>query len=246
MRRGGRWSILVLAGTLAAWVVLGQSALARGGGHGGGGHWGGSSHFGGYPYRGFGSGLGYGAYLDFGGMGYPGYPGPINSMAPATVWTPWSWMTSSGYPGPTDGFGYGTAYGFPLGVFGYGSPYPDPDWPSGVIRRAPRHRGLRTVRVAPAVDPATNRRRYLGIEERPVLDPDGPGMEVVRVAPGTAAERAGLQVGDVIHSINGHPTQRPGDLYRIIHQAAPEGILNMSVRTASDGDAHRIIARLPW
>lgn len=153
MQRGGRWSIMVLAGILAAWIVPGQSAFARGGhggGFGGGGHWGGGHHFGGYPYRGFGYGLGYGSYIDPGWMGYSGYPGPMNAMAPATVWTPWSWMTSSGYPGPTDGFGYGTTYGFPLGVFGYGSPYSDPDWPSGVIRRAPRHRGLRTVGVAPA------------------------------------------------------------------------------------------------
>jgi S1-C subfamily serine protease len=97
--------------------------------------------------------------------------------------------------------------------------------------------------VAPAVDPATNRRRHLGIEERPVIDPDGPGMEVVRVYPGTAADLAGLQVGDVIHSINGHPTQRPGDLYRIIQQAAPEGVLDLRVRTISDGSEHRIVAR---
>jgi hypothetical protein len=141
MRRGGRWSIMVLAGVLAAWIVPGQSAFARGGGHGGGhwgggfgggGHWGGGPHFRGYPYHGLGYGSGYGTYID---------PG---------------WMGNSGYPGPTDGYGYGTAYGFPFGIFGSGSPYPYPDWRSGVIRRAPRHRGLRSVGVAPAVAPATS------------------------------------------------------------------------------------------
>jgi hypothetical protein len=157
MRRGGRWSVLVLAGVLTAWIVPGKSAFARGG-HGGVGH-GGGSHFGGYPYYGRAYGFGYGPYLDAGWMGPLGYPAPMNSTAPWSVWTPWSWMGTTGYPGPTDGFGYGTAYGFPLGVFGDGSPYPYPDWPSGVIRRAPRHRGLRTVGVSPAVDPATNRRR---------------------------------------------------------------------------------------
>jgi hypothetical protein len=204
------------------------------------GYWTGIPDFGGYPSYGYGSGFGSGP----GGMAYSGYPGPMSPMAPATVWTPWSWMTSSGYPGPTDGFGSGTAYGFPLGVFGSGFPDFDPDRPAGVIRRARRHRGLRTVGVAPAVDPAPTRRRVLGIQERPVLDPDGPGMEVVRVAPGTAAEQAGLRVGDVIHSINGHATQRPGDLYRLIHQAAPDGVLNMDVRTVSDGGEHVIVVRL--
>ena len=122
---------MVLAGVLVAWIVSGPSAFARGG-HGGGchwgggfggvGHWGGGRHFGGYPYRGFGSGLGYGAYIDPGWTGYSGSPGPMSSIAPATVWTPWSWMSDPGAPSPTDGYGYGTAYGFPLGVFGSGSP----------------------------------------------------------------------------------------------------------------------------
>jgi hypothetical protein len=151
MRRGGRRSIMVLAGVLAAWIVPGPSAFARGGhggvGHGGGhggfggvGHWGGGHHFGGYPFRGF----GYGSSID------PGYPGFMSSAAPWEVWTPWSWMTTTGYTGPVGGSGYGTAYGFPLGAFGYGSPYPYPypDWPAGVIRRPLRHHGLRTVGVA--------------------------------------------------------------------------------------------------
>ena len=76
--------------------------------------------------------------------------------------------------------------------------------------------------------------RSLGIDEEPVVDFDGVrGMKVSKVYPGTAAEKAGLQAGDVIHSINGYLTTRRGNLAWIIANAAPDNVLKMNVCTIS-------------
>jgi S1-C subfamily serine protease len=61
------------------------------------------------------------------------------------------------------------------------------------------------------------------------------GMQVTRVYPGSAAERAGLQVGDFIRSANGYATQVHGNLTWIISNLPANGVLQMSVRTARDG-----------
>ncbi len=49
----------------------------------------------------------------------------------------------------------------------------------------------------------------------------------------------------MIRSINGYLTEQPGNLAWIIANAAPDKVLKMSVRTASDGEVHTITARLP-
>jgi hypothetical protein len=72
----------------------------------------------------------------------------------------------------------------------------------------------------------------LGINEQPVADANGSGMQVTNVYADSAAERAGLKVGDVIHSINGYGTQTSGNITWIIQNAAPDGTLNMNVRHA--------------
>ena len=56
-------------------------------------------------------------------------------------------------------------------------------------------------------------------------------MKVSNVYPGTPAQRAGLQVGDVIFSINGYLTEQRGNLAWIIANAAPNNQLNMTVKT---------------
>src|SRR5271157_2672960 len=51
------------------------------------------------------------------------------------------------------------------------------------------------------------------IEPEPVVDADGvQGLKVADVFPGSAAEKAGLHAGDVIHSINGYLTAKRDDL----------------------------------
>ena len=88
--------------------------------------------------------------------------------------------------------------------------------------------------------------RYLGIDEEPVVDAGGrKGMKVANVYPGTPAEKAGLQAGDVIHSINGYMTEQRGNLAWIIANAAPSNALKMNVRTAKDGQEHTVTAQLP-
>ena len=64
-------------------------------------------------------------------------------------------------------------------------------------------------------------------------------MKVTNVYPGTPAQRAGLQVGDVLVSINGYLTEQRGNLAWIIANAAPNNQLKMTVRTAKDGKEHR-------
>ena len=70
-------------------------------------------------------------------------------------------------------------------------------------------------------------------------------MKVVKVYPGSAAERAGLQVEDVIHSANGHLTQVHGKPTWIINTQVPGGVLNLNIHRASDGRDVPILARLP-
>jgi S1-C subfamily serine protease len=80
----------------------------------------------------------------------------------------------------------------------------------------------------------------------PVVDAGGVrGLKVSRVDSGTVAEKAGLHAGDVIHSINGYLTEEPGNLQWIIANVAPDNIVTMKVRTASDGKQQTIQAQLP-
>ena len=71
------------------------------------------------------------------------------------------------------------------------------------------------------------------------------GMKVTNVYPGTAADKARLQAGDVLKSINGYMTEQRGNLAWIIANAAPKNELKMVVRTAKDGQDHTITATLP-
>ncbi len=87
--------------------------------------------------------------------------------------------------------------------------------------------------------------RSLGIDEEPAVDASGVrGMKVSKAYSGSAAEKAGLQAGDVIHSINGYLTTRRGNLAWIIAKAAPNNVLKMNVCTASDGKEHTITVQL--
>ena len=83
---------------------------------------------------------------------------------------------------------YNNGYAYPNYGYDYSQGYVPQAYPS-------------VVYAAPAQG------RYLGIDEQPVADATGSGMQVVQVYAGTPAQQAGLQVGDVIYSANGYNTQ---------------------------------------
>jgi membrane-associated protease RseP (regulator of RpoE activity) len=94
--------------------------------------------------------------------------------------------------------------------------------------------------------PPSPRQRLLGIDEDPFVMPDGAkAMKVSKVFPGSAAEKAGLQAGDVIRSVNGYLTEQRGNLAWIIANATPKNELRISVQTAKDGQNHIVTATLP-
>jgi len=107
----------------------------------------------------------------------------------------------------------------------------------GLVNRSPAF-------AAPNIPAA--RRRLLGIDEEPVVIGDGvKAMKVGKVYPGTAAEKAGLQAGDVIRSVNGYLTEQRGNLAWIIANTTPNNELKLNVQTAKDGQTHQITATLP-
>lgn len=81
--------------------------------------------------------------------------------------------------------------------------------------------------------------RRLGIDAEPVVDAGGArGMRVTKVYPGTAAAAAGLQAGDVIHSINGRVMEKAAHMDWIMAHTGARQVLEMRVRKASDRQVH--------
>jgi PDZ domain len=179
-----------------------------------------------YGYYPYGYGLGYGGY---GGLGYGGYGG----------------MGYGGY----GGMGYGGYGGMGYGYPGYGyaaNAYPSS--PNGGAMPASGGFGYNAAYVAPASGAAMPgmQRRYLGIDEEPMVGSDGSkAIKISNVYPNTAAEKAGLKVGDVLRSVNGYLTEQRGNLAWIIANASPNNELKLNVQTAKDGQTHQIVATLP-
>ncbi len=200
----------------------------------------------GYPPSGMGSGGsgvspgfyggGYGATYGarYGGAGYSGYG----------LSYPYGGGYGMGYSYPYSGFGMRSAWGYRYGGYGMGYGYPSVTAAYGAPTTG---FGYSSAYLAPATSAANTAAQghYLGIDEEPVVDAGGVrGMKVAKVYPGTAAARAGIQVGDVLHSINGYLTQQRGNLAWIIANAAPNNVLEMKVRTARDGQEHTIRAQI--
>ena len=59
---------------------------------------------------------------------------------------------------------------------------------------------------------------------------------------GTGAASAGLQVGDVLISVNGYLTEQRGNLAWIIAKVTPGSDVKMVVRTVKDGKDHTVMA----
>jgi hypothetical protein len=260
-------ALTALGVAAALWVVSGTSAFAqRGGGHGGGGFGGG---FGGGRMGGFGGGgFGGGRMGGFGGWGgwrggwggWRGGFGPWGGRGffPGSFgWGgffpyygygfgyPWYGDLGFGFGYPWNGYGgYGVGYpgyGFGYPAYGYAYNYPVATFGPGF--------GYSSAYVAPggaATTSTVGQRRYLGIDEQPITESNGKrAIKVGKVYPGTAAEKAGLQVGDVIQSINGYLTEVPGNLAWVIANAATDNVLKMNVRSVRDGKDHAITATLP-
>ncbi|MCX6596988.1 MAG: S1C family serine protease [Acidobacteria bacterium] len=64
-------------------------------------------------------------------------------------------------------------------------------------------------------------RPYLGVGLQPVQLPSGPGLILLSVEAGSAADKAGLLVGDVLLGLGGSATEDPGDVQTILHQHQP-------------------------
>ena len=155
----------------------------------------------------------------------------------------------SGYRGYYPFYGYGSGYSDPgyniygnYGVYGY--PGSGIEGGYGNAGYDPGHGGAPSYGGYGIIDPNTQR-RLLGIDVEPaVLSGGVKAMKVGKIFPGSAAERAGLQAGDVIRSINGYVTEQRGNLAWIIANAAPNNELKMNVQTAKDGQDHLVTATL--
>ena len=55
------------------------------------------------------------------------------------------------------------------------------------------------------------------------------GALIASVNPGSAADQAGLQSGDVVLSFNGRPVDRSGDLSSLVGQALPGDRVDLEV-----------------
>ncbi len=222
----------------------------------------------GYGYGGSGLGVGAdGGYPYYGGPGYPcggfGFPGP---MYPSDG--PFGPFTGPA-PYPEAYFAPYTAAAATTGSSSGSPPYDpfrsiqEPNPASRIIPPTSPAPGtspdVNTVpdagRVPPSAsnDPAMGvianssaSYRQFGIDEEPATDPDGvQGIRIAGVLPGSVAERTGLHAGDMIHAINGYQTTRRGNLAWIISHAAPDGVLKLKVRSASEGQEFLFTAQLP-
>lgn len=72
--------------------------------------------------------------------------------------------------------------------------------------------------------------------------PDRPsgdmGQRIVQVQPGSAAQRSGLEVGDIIITANGRKAQTVDDLSQAI--AASGGVLELTIRNVRNGQNQRV------
>lgn len=217
----------------------------------------------GYGYGGNALGVGCeGGYPCYGGPGYPihyGYPHfaypyyqGVAALGPLVPDTP---VVRTDLPGALD-FGPYTgasqyAYVHPsyaaeaaaTGSFVPGArSYPD----TGATNPIPEATysapasNLGTLTLMPVKD------RYLGMDQEPVVLPDGKkGLKIVKVLPGSTAERAGLEVGDVIVSINGYYTEQRSHIGWVISNAASDKTLKMTVKRARDGKEEVIDIKMP-
>lgn len=221
-------------------------------GYGYGGESLGVGAFGGYPYYG---GPGYlheapplrrfGHILPFTYYAGPGDPFNFRDPGELVVDPPVVLQVSGPDPGHSGGPVYPFNVGF--GPFTGMRPYPESYFAPYTAAAATSGSSVGPGSSYPSIT-ATNIRgaRDFGIDEEPAVEANGVrAIKVASVYRGSPAQQAGLQVGDVIHSINGYLTEQPGNLAWIIANHAPNKVLTINVRKVSDGKEHTVTAQLP-
>ncbi len=272
---GGRLPLKALALAIGIWICSGSAGMAQGGGHGpyetgyeADGPYPGFLGFGlsyhlGYGYGGYGVGVGsHGGYPFYGGRGYP-HGEPILNRCGKISRLPYYGGPGYCHDGHSNYFeGIGPlvvdrpvvkvgedndlSHVSDFGPFTGMLPYPESFFAPYTAEAAGTGSppGASSSGPSPPATPA--HALYLGIDEEPVVDPDGVrGVRVSNVYPATAVEKAGLQPGDVLLSINGYRTERRGDLAWIVSNASPDKVLKMNVRKVSDGKVHTVTVQLP-
>jgi hypothetical protein len=71
---------------------------------------------------------------------------------------------------------------------------------------------------------------------------DGPGLRLTSITPGSAAEAAGLRVGDFLLAINGQPVEMPNDATQLIRAHQPGDAIEL--RIWRDGAEQTVTATL--
>jgi PDZ domain len=223
----------------------------------------------GYGYGGDALGVGAeGGYPFYGGPGYP-HPAPcLRRLGPII---PFAYNGGPGGPSPEQSNFFGgvgplapdqpvVTFENDPGMLDYGCftgsiPYPESTFaPFATQLGESTNEARPPIPAAPAnsppIPPTTpetpDASRSFGMSLEIAVDASSArGLKITRLQPGGVAEKAGLEVGDVIRSANGYLTEQPGNLTWIMINATPETIVTFNVLSAKTGEVRTITARRP-
>jgi hypothetical protein len=227
----------------------------------------------GYGYGGKALGVGaFGGYPFYGG---PGYPHPSPHLRRFCGTEPFGYYGGPGYSGfgycnffdepgrlvvnedvvavvnrgetgSEGGYGYGSGDLSDYGIFTGALPYPESYFaPYTAAAASGSATGPSPSGPATTVNTIASARDF-GIDEESVVGADGArAIKVSSVVPGSLAQKAGLQAGDVIRSVNHYVPTQLGDLGWIIANATPRSELTMYIGTLSEGKERAVTVKLP-
>lgn len=133
------------------------------------------------------------------------------------------------------GFLVGGAVGFGLGRASAPS-QPTPEWPIFPPPGAPTPEGR------PPLTPIPGERPYLGV--RYIIRPRG--AEIVEVIPGSPAEEAGLQVGDLVREVDDRRVSSPHPLAELLSLYRPGDRVTLTVeRKGEELEIEVVLGRQP-
>jgi putative serine protease PepD len=73
----------------------------------------------------------------------------------------------------------------------------------------------------------------LGVYTQPIRVGDRTGLQITQIAAGGAAQRAGLEAGDILLEANGEPMRSQDDLLRVISRSG--GSMKLTIRDVRTG-----------